>query len=109
LIEGVATRDAGEDRFEFEIQREFGLSHSDFFRIFPRIEPDSRPIGERGVELERDDGRRLRIELSEEKRRCLGALKIPFIDITFCFAGWTTEQRTEFFGIFERAFQKGGG
>lgn len=99
-------RNAG---LEFTIRREFGLSHSDFFRIFPRIEPDSRTIEERCVALERRDGRRLRIEISDEKVRRLGALKIPFIDITFHFTGWSDEQRAEFFAKFDRAFQKGGG
>ena len=93
----------------FEIQREFGLSHSDFFRIFPRIEPHATRTGDREMALARDDGRILQIELSAEMVRRLGALKIPFIDITFRFFGWSVEQRAEFFKKFERAFQKGGG
>ena len=98
-----------ESLFEVEIQREFGLLHSDFFRIFPRIEPESRQIGERSVEVDRADGRRLQIEISPEKVRRLASFKIPYIDITFRFSGWSDEQRAEFFKIFDRAFQKGGG
>jgi hypothetical protein len=93
----------------FQIEREFGLSHADFYRIFPRVEPDSRKVSDRCFELEREDGRRLHIELSDEHVRRLATLKIPFIEITFRFAGWTVEQRTEFFEKFDRSFQKGGG
>ena len=94
---------------EIEIEREFGLSHSDFFRIFPRIEPGFRRVADRCVELEREDGRRLRIEISPEHARRLGSFSIPFIEITFRFAGWTDQQRVEFFQKFDRAFHKGGG
>lgn len=94
---------------QIEIEREFGLSHTDFYRIFPRIEPSACRLDDRHFELEREDGRRLSIEISAEKIRKLATLKIPYIDITFSFRGWSTEQRTEFFEKFDRSFQKGGG
>lgn len=95
--------------FDVEIEREFGLSHADFRRIFPRIEPEFRQLQERCVELVRADGRVLQIEISPEQVRRLASFKIPFILITFRFAGWNDEQRTEFFKKFDLAFQKGGG
>jgi len=98
-----------EGQSDVEIEREFGLSHSDFFRIFPRIEPDWRETGPLSVEVRRADGRRLEIELSTEHVRKLGMLRIPYIDITFRFSGWSEDQRAEFFDHFDRSFQKGGG
>ena len=92
-----------------DILREFGLSHTDFRRIFPRIEPTAKQAGELKFIVERDDGRVLEIEMSAEKVRRLATLKIPFIDIRFRFHAWSEEQRLEFFEKFERAFQKGGG
>ena len=93
----------------FEIERDFGLSHSDFQRIFPRVEPGAKKLSDLSFELERGDGRRLQIELSDEHIRRLATLKIPFIDIRFRFTGWNESQRTEFFDKFDRSFQKGGG
>tara|TARA_R110002073_G_scaffold70620_4_gene174239 strand:+ start:1232 stop:1534 length:303 start_codon:yes stop_codon:yes gene_type:complete len=94
---------------EFEFTREYGLSHSDFFRILPRIEPSWRQLDPGRVVVSRDDGRSLEIAISPEQIRKLASLRIPYIDITFRFAGWTVEQRAEFFEYFDRAFQKGGG
>ncbi len=95
--------------FDFEFTREYGLSHNDFFRIIPRIEPSWQQLDAHRVTVSRDDGRSLRIEISPEQVRKLASLRIPYIDITFRFAGWTEEQRAEFFDYFDRAFQKGGG
>jgi hypothetical protein len=93
----------------FVIEREFGLSHSDFHRIFPRIEPTTKRISDSRFEIATGDGRELRINLSDEKIRKLGMLKIPYMLITFQFTGWNETQRAEFFKNFERSFQKGGG
>ncbi|MFP6681683.1 MAG: hypothetical protein VCB07_05735, partial [Gammaproteobacteria bacterium] len=60
----------------FEIEREFGLSHLDFQRIFPRVEPEAKKLSDLSFELERGDGRRLQIELSDEHIRRLATLKI---------------------------------
>jgi hypothetical protein len=95
--------------FDFEIEREFGLSHADFFRVFPRIEPGWQRLLPLLVETPRDDGRVLQIELSDQHERKLASLRVPYIEITFRFAGWSENQRIEFFEKFDRAFQKGGG
>lgn len=89
--------------------REFGLSHKDFYRIFPRLEPAWQDLGERRVKIERSDGRELEIILSPEHIRQIASLRIPYIDITFRFSGWSEEQRLEFFEKFDLSFQKGGG
>lgn len=93
----------------FEFTREYGLSHGDFFRIFPRIEPDWCQLDEHRVIVTRTDGRSLEIEISPEQIRKIASLRIPYIDITFRFNDWTEEQRAEFLKYFDRAFQKGGG
>lgn len=98
-----------EAAFDFEIEREFGLSHRDFFRIFPRIEPGWVRLGPLRVAVSRDDGRRLEIEISPEHVRNLATLRIPYVLLQFRFAGWSEEQRSEFFKNFDRSFQKGGG
>ena len=95
--------------FDFEYKREYGLSHKDFFRIFPRIEPTWQQLDAHRVEVNCEDGRALQIEISPEQVRKIASLRIPYIDITFRFARWSKEQRAEFFEVFDRAFQKGGG
>lgn len=94
---------------EFEFAREYGLSHYDFFRILPRIEPSWQQLDDRRVSVSRDDGRALEIEISPEHIRKIASLRIPYIDITFRFTDWSSQQRAEFFEYFDRAFQKGGG
>ena len=95
--------------FDFEFKREYGLSHYDFFRIFPRIEPTWQQLDPLRVRVDREDGRSLQIEISPEQVRKLATLRIPYINITFRFARWSAEQRAEFFENFDRGFQKGGG
>ena len=89
--------------------REFGLSHDDFFRIFPRVWPDHETVGERQVCLKLGPNAVLNIRLSDQKYRRLATLKIPYMDIEFEFFAVEEPQRIEFFEKFERAFQKGGG
>ena len=89
--------------------REFGLSHGDFFRIFPRVWPEVETIDPRHVRLVLGESAIIDIRLSEQHYRRLATLKIPYLHIEFRFFAMTEVQRTEFFGKFERAFQKGGG
>ncbi len=89
--------------------REFGLSHYDFQRIFPRVWPEHEKINENSVRLSFDAGGQLTITLSEQKVRRLATLRIPYMDIGFQFEGLDENQRLEFYKKFERAFQKGGG
>ena len=94
---------------DFEFTREYGLSHADFFRILPRIEPSWQQLDAHHVAVSRDDGRSLRIQISPEQVRKLASLRIPYIDITFRFAGWAEEQRAKAFEYVVRAGQTGGG
>ena len=91
------------------VEREFGISRDDFLRIFPRLAPTYNQLNEDEFLLETEELGRLLIRLSEQHYRQLGALKIPYLDLVFEFEGSTEQQRAEFFGKFERYFQKGGG
>ncbi|MGR8947370.1 MAG: hypothetical protein ACU84Q_04930 [Gammaproteobacteria bacterium] len=93
----------------FTISREFGLSHGDFYRIFPRVWPQYEKRDALSVTLDLEPDGEVSIELSEQKYRRLATLKIPYMDIVFVFKGVDESQRVEFFEKFERSFQKGGG
>ena len=97
------------DSDKITVTREFGLSHDDFFRIFPRVWPEYETVGERRVRLNLGPNTALEVQLSEQKYRRLATLKIPYMDIEFEFTGANEVQRIEFFEKFERKFQKGGG
>lgn len=89
--------------------REFGLSHDDFYRIFPRVWPKYEELEGKRFGVELSPGARLEIRLAPQQYRRLATLRIPYMDIEFTFIGANETQRAEFYGKFERAFQKGGG
>ena len=91
------------------VEREFGISRGDFLRIFPRLAPTHQQISEDEFHLETEEYGRLLIRLSEQQYRQLGAFKIPYLNLIFEFEASNEHQRAEFFGKFERYFQKGGG
>lgn len=89
---------------------EMGLSHADFFRIFPRLVAPA--------EVERDGlsvavspaaGQSVEIRLSEEKTRRIALLRIVHLDMDITFRGFSADERGAFLTRFHRAFQKGGG
>ena len=91
------------------VTREMGISHSDFFRIFPAV-IDRQPF-ERIADGVRyaDRDRRLTIALSPEAHRRLGKLSIPLTTLRFEFNGYTGDEVEQFMERFDRHFHRGGG
>lgn len=91
------------------ITREMGLTHSEFFRLFPlaaegyvyRIEGDT-------VILDQDH-RNLTIRLAAEGERRIALLAVPVTRVEFEFNGFSAEETQDFMGRFDRAYQRGGG
>ncbi len=86
-----------------------GISHGDFYRIFPAVirgRPFERTSD--GV-LYEEPGRRLRVKLSAESQRRLGMLRIPVTTIRLQFDGYTQADVAELMARFELHFQRGGG
>ncbi len=86
-----------------------GISHSDFFRIFPAVirgHPFQRLSD--GV-LYDESGRRLHVRLSAESCRRLGMLTIPVTSVELHFEGYVPEEVARFMARFERHFHRGGG
>ena len=89
--------------------REMGISHRDFYRIFPAVirgRPFERTSD--GVLFE-EPGRRLRVLLSAESQRRLGMLRIPITIVQLQFEGFPQADVDAFMLRFERHFQRGGG
>lgn len=91
------------------ITREMGISHSDFFRIFPAVIRGRTLDRLPGGVLVEESDRRLLVRLSAESQRRLGMLRIPVTTIQLQFEGYTREDVDEFMGRFERHFHRGGG
>ena len=91
------------------VTREMGISHRDFFRIFPTV-IRGRPFERRsdGV-LYEELGRRLRVRLSAESERRLGKLRIPLTTVQLQFEGFSAEQVESFMAAFDLHFHRGGG
>ena len=89
--------------------REMGISHSDFFRIFPAV------IRGRSFErlsdgvLYEEPGRRLLARLSAESERRLGMLRIPLTTVRIHFEGYSVEEVNSFMAAFDLHFHRGGG
>ena len=87
-----------------------GMTHADFRRIFPRLIEDAEAVeGDLSQRVQWPDGKVLEVEVSEEKVRKIATLRMPYLDLSFTFQGFSNEQRDAFLERFERAFQKGGG
>ncbi len=86
-----------------------GISHSDFFRIFPAV--INRQPFERSADGIRysDRERRLSIVLSPESNRRLGMLRIPLTTLRLEFNGYTCDEVDQFMERFDRHFHRGGG
>jgi len=86
-----------------------GISHADFFRVFPAV-IDRRPF-ERlpGGLAYTEGGRRLAVTLSPESSRRIGMLELPVTCVAFLFEGYTPEQVDAFMARFDRHFHRGGG
>ena len=86
-----------------------GISHSDFFRIFPAViqrQPFERVSD--GIRYEESE-RRLLVRLSAESQRRLGMLRIPVTTIQLRFEGHTQKEVNKFMERFDRHFHRGGG
>lgn len=89
---------------------EMGISHADFFRVFPRLVAP-QPVERDGlaVIVRPEPGKELQVTLSEEKVRRIALLEIVYLELELRFEGFSASDREAFMGRFERAFQKGGG
>lgn len=89
---------------------EMGISHADFFRIFPRVVAPAEVRREAlAVHVETGPGRGLTVRLSPEKTRRIAGLGIPYTELELAFRGYDAPARAAFLAHFHRAFQKGGG
>ncbi len=89
--------------------REMGISHNDFFRIFPAVANRQSFEGVKGAVRLVDGVRCLTVELAPESHRRLGMLRIPVTVLRFTFEGYTSREVEGFMERFDWHFHRGGG
>ena len=91
------------------INKEMGITHSDFFRTIPRaLGSDSYTRSASGVTLE-DGSRCLRISLGPEGERRIALMVIPTTQVTLEFTGYDEAAIETAIRRFDMMFKKGGG
>jgi len=94
------------------VEKEMGYTQAEFHRVLPKA------LGSSDYETAKDGrdivfeqaGKRLHIVLSEEKIRSITPLmRIPYMEVTFTFEGFSEEGLSDLRRRLDRSFQKGGG
>ncbi len=89
---------------------EMGMTHADFYRIFPRLVAPLTPRYDGlGTIVEWPSGARLRLVMSSERIRRIAGLQLPYIALAFTFEGFSATDEASFLRRFAQAFHKGGG
>jgi len=95
---------------EMTVRKEMGLTYSDFFRSLSQL-PGGWVIEtySDGATLKYADGT-IHISLGPQCERHLTTLvNIPFVEVTFTYAGLSEAERGCFQSRFDLTFQRGGG
>lgn len=93
----------------YQIVREMGYTHDDFFRLLPSaIGEHKYVVTNTSVSCEIGAGK-LEIKLGTEGSRKLGLVIIPKTEIVFDFENVSDTERMEFLHYFDLRFMKGLG
>ena len=91
------------------IEKEMGMTHSDFFRTIPRaLGSEDYTRSANGVVME-TDGRRLEIVVGLEGERRIALMVIPRTQVTMTFSGYDETEIKAAVKRFDMMFKKGGG
>ncbi|MBC8267444.1 MAG: hypothetical protein H8E36_01710 [Rhodospirillaceae bacterium] len=90
------------------IEKEMGISHTEFFRNIPRVLGEDFSKQTDRVILEGDD-KSLVISISEQGERRIALFVLPVTCVTLTFKGYGEAEITKTIKAFDRAFQRGGG
>ena len=105
----MSTTEEGDDEVRVE-RPAMGISHDDFFRVFPSVLGAASWRREGlSIHVEWPYGARLVTTVSAQKLRRIASLSLPYVDVDFGFRGMEGGARRAFLERFDRAFQKGGG
>jgi len=91
------------------INKEMGITHSDFFRTIPRALGSEDYIrSANGIVLE-TEGQNLEIIIGPEGERRIALMVIPRTEITMTFSGYSDDDIKAAVKRFDMMFKKGGG
>jgi hypothetical protein len=91
------------------IEKEMGITHSDFFRTIPRaLGSEDYEQSPDGVVL-KSDGRQLEIKIGPQGERRIALMVIPRTQVTLIFTGYLEADVKSAVKRFDMMFKKGGG
>lgn len=90
------------------LELEMGLSHSDFFRLLPRLQMESEVDLEQRVRIVLPRGE-VTITLGPEQERRIASIRLPRMQVRFDFFSTDAGGRRAFLDAFARCYQRGGG
>jgi len=91
------------------IEKEMGITHSDFFRTIPRaLGSEDYTRSANGI-VHESDGRRLEITVGPEGERRIALMVIPRTQVTLSFSGYDDADIKAAVKRFDMMFKKGGG
>jgi hypothetical protein len=91
------------------ITKEYGLTHDDLARILPRLTDADLVVANGCYSFSFGQDKSLVITPGNAQFRRIASIKIPLLNLRFEFAGMGEREVSDFFVVFDRAFQKGGG
>ena len=91
--------------------RTMSITHADFLRsLLPLKKYYHYQINNAANQiLIKEDQRVIQIQLGREGQLELGSLRMPSIEVTFTFRGFTPNEREVFWSRFDLSFRRGGG
>ena len=101
---------------ETQIERDMGITHSDFFRTLPQAlkaytwkRQANTPIVTVELLSTNTESSTIIIALSPQKQFALGSLLLPMTHVVFQLKNVVKKTQKEFFQAFDTAYQRGGG
>lgn len=89
--------------------REMSITHAEFFRLLPAAIA-GMPYSGSGLRVEAEHGgRKISIELSEQRSLRIGSLSLPAVVVAMECEGFDDREWKAFLSRFDLTFQRGGG
>ena len=100
---------SGDRASSYAFTREMGLTREEFYKSLPQAIAHHEFTVTNGVVRIEFGNRAVTIELGQERTRSIALLKLPYIEVSFTFVGFSVQERERFMERFNLYFRRGGG
>jgi hypothetical protein len=94
---------------EIILRFEMGYTPEDFGRRLPEIADVAYDAARAQFDHAEEDGRRWSLRLSDPRKRVIGSLRVPSVDVEFTFQRYELADINAFMSRFHAHFRRGGG